>query len=625
MVHRVLTWVTFLVVCVSGNFVSAQQSSLPRILILGDSISMGYTPFVVKELTGVASVSRPTKNGKPENCAGTSYAIQNIERWISESNEPAIIFFNFGLHDLKHEDASGKASNDLETGRQAEPEKYREQLTQIVERLERTQAKLVFVATTPVPNGVKPYRSIGDPLQYNAIARTVVEPRGIDVLDLYTPVLEKIAIWQKPANVHFNPEGSSQLAKLVATKARLLLSDRAAPNRSIVAPWTADEKLVEKLGADGKFNYDESKVPAYELPPLISKVWENKERSVVLDSFAEEMYGRLPEELNVAQVSSSSTAIELGSIAPRVTAEKVEIGVAVNGVEFFKFPFVLFRPAGEGSFPTVVLIHNREFPDPKTALEKPIGFLPIEMIIEKGFAVAVFYTQDVEPDRADAAGQGIRNTCNKTFGDDANRSDYWGCLSAWAWGASRVLDAFENNSSIDKHHVYVLGHSRGGKTALWAAANDLRFAGAMSNESGCAGAALSRRRYGETLTRIGKTFPYWFAPKFQTYADREDELPLDQHQLIAAIAPRVVCVGSAAEDLWADPRGEFEALIAAGPAFSADEFSGNATPAENAPPMPGLGNQVSVGARSYHIRPGDHNLTEGDWLRYLDHIKKLNH
>jgi pimeloyl-ACP methyl ester carboxylesterase len=239
------------------------------------------------------------------------------------------------------------------------------------------------------------------------------------------------------------------------------------------------------------------------------------------------------------------------------------------------------------------------------------------MLVENGYAVAVFHTSDVEPDRADANGGGIRAACDRVFSDSRDRSDHWGCLTAWSWGASRVTDFLTADNSFDPSRITVIGHSRGGKTALWAAAQDTRFAVAISNESGCGGAALSRRTYGETVARITTAFPYWFAPSFAGFAKRENELPIDQHQLIGLIAPRGVCIGSANEDLWADPRGEFLALASAAPVY---KLLGKQSIAENQ--MPAMGEHLVTGPTSYHVRPGAHDLTEGDWGRYMKFLKQ---
>lgn len=198
-------------------------------------------------------------------------------------------------------------------------------------------------------------------------------------------------------------------------------------------------------------------------------------------------------------------------------------------------------------------------------------------------------------------------------GDRADRpADAWMAISAWAWGASRAMDYLETDPRVDAKRVAVVGHSRGGKTALWAAAEDERFAMAVSNNSGSCGAALSRRRFGETIV-MTHTNPHWFCDNFRRYHDSEDDLPFDQHMLIGLIAPRAVYVTSATEDLWADPRGEFLGLAHSSPVYA---LWGHPPIAPDA--MPLADSPLRAGPRAYHIRTGVHDLTAYDWARFAD-------
>lgn len=225
-----LAFLTTAIAGITSRPVFAQKK--PRALILGDSISIGYTPFVQKMLEGEAVVIRPTrtnaKTGKTsaENCAGTNNGVKQIDRWLKlDGGKWDVIHFNFGLHDLKRVNPKTRAnSNNPDDPHQASPEVYEKQLREIVAKLKQTHAKLIFATTTPVPEGgVKPHRDIADVTRYNDIARKIMKENGVAIDDLYSFALPKLKEIQRPVNVHFTPAGSRQLAEQVVKHIRTAL------------------------------------------------------------------------------------------------------------------------------------------------------------------------------------------------------------------------------------------------------------------------------------------------------------------------------------------------------------------------------------------------------------------
>jgi hypothetical protein len=219
---RTRLWLALVLLFGAGCAAPAPLTEEPRgpwrVLILGDSISIGYTPHVRKQLADSAMVVRPTnKNGGAENCEGTNKGVQHIDRWLAlEGGDWDVIHFNFGLHDLKRIDPeTGKGSNNPDDPYQASPERYEAQLREIVRSLQKTGAHLIFATTTPVPTGVRPYRAPEDAVEYNRIAVGVMEKAGIEVNDLYGLALPYLATLQQPENVHFTKDGSYALSLAV--------------------------------------------------------------------------------------------------------------------------------------------------------------------------------------------------------------------------------------------------------------------------------------------------------------------------------------------------------------------------------------------------------------------------
>lgn len=402
---------------------------------------------------------------------------------------------------------------------------------------------------------------------------------------------------------------------------------RAAAAGAAEAPggWRADPKLLEELERKKTpWVYREADVPAYELPdPLLcadgsrvatAEQWEKKRRPETLELFRTHVYGRAP--ARPAKVTFAVTAEDARAMGGKVTLRRVTITSADGAGRSYAFPMALLvpndRPAG-GRVPAFVLINNRPVSSADPTRQAKADFWPAEQIVARGYAAAVFQTNDVDPDRADAASRarGVRGVWPDGSGKAGE--DGWATIAAWAWGASRVMDYLQTDAAIDASKVALVGHSRGGKTALWAGAQDERFALVVSNDSGCGGAALSRRRFGETVERINRAIPYWFCGNFTKYNGKEDELPIDQHQLLALIAPRAAYVASADADFWADQRGEYLSLVHASPVHA---LYGNAP--LRAEEMPPLESPLVRGKLAYHIRRGGHGLTLYDWARFMD-------
>ncbi len=291
-----------------------------------------------------------------------------------------------------------------------------------------------------------------------------------------------------------------------------------------------------------------------------------------------------------------------------------------------RFALSLDLPLGRFTFPVTCLVPSRPAPAGGWPFfihlafrpEVPDRYLPAEEIIDNGFAVFNLYYQDISPDRQDDFAVGLPTF----FPVDLAKPASWGKVAMWAWAASRVLDfALAQQAAglpLDLARAAVVGHSRLGKTALWAGAQDERFQYVISNDSGCSGAALTRGKTGEDITAITSRFPYWFCPTYRAYADREDELPFDQHFLIAASAPRRVYIASAAEDSWADPQAEFLAALAASEVYQRIGLSGLVTPDS----WPSDDCIRADGELAYQRRPGSHFFSRTDWQRFMAYVGK---
>lgn len=405
-------------------------------------------------------------------------------------------------------------------------------------------------------------------------------------------------------------------------------------------------------------NYDEQKVPHYTLPELMPKAtgtksdlerWESGRRAEVLSLLEQHIYGRTP----TASVKVQSELVEqsddaLDGIAIRrqfeLTFSRQQASPKNRDAShLIRVQVLVYTPkAATGPVPAFLglsfsgnqSVHSdakillstqrmraqgRQGVVGREGTEKTRGTgeqrWQAELLIQRGYGLVTVYCGDFCPDSPAQLDEGVLPLFYKP-GQSERAADEWGAIGAWAWGLSQVRNWLTVDALVDAQKVVVIGHSRLGKAALWAGAQDSKFAMVISNNSGCGGAALYRRCYGERLHQMQRNFPHWFCKDHAQWAEREAELPVDQHMLLALVAPRPLYVASAEGDRWADPKGEF---LSAQQASQIYQLYGK--PGLSNKTMPAV-NEPITGQIGYHLRTGNHNITRYDWQQYLDFADK---
>jgi hypothetical protein len=383
-------------------------------------------------------------------------------------------------------------------------------------------------------------------------------------------------------------------------------------------------------------NYDEAKVGTYTLPdplvfndgkPVRTPADWSKRRAEIVRMFEDDVFGHSPKPQAIRYEVFDEERHALGG-----TAIRKQVTIYFSGrKDGPKEDVLIYLPASaHGPVPLILTLNfrgnqavvsdpavrlgtlwNIQTHQPGPAREASRGTdsqFDVEKVIKRGYGFATIYCQQIEPDFADGWKYGVRTM----FLDRPPRDSEWGAIGAWSYGLSRAMDYLEHDKEVDAKRVAIMGHSRLGKTVLWAGATDRRFAMVISNCPGEGGASLARRNYGETIASMTTgRYGYWFAPKLAEFGDRVDQLPVDMHELIALIAPRPVYVTGAVEDRWADPKGEFLACVAAGPVYrllGTQDLGTDQMPEVNQPVMHTI---------AYHIRDGKHDVLPFDWLQYL--------
>jgi hypothetical protein len=387
-------------------------------------------------------------------------------------------------------------------------------------------------------------------------------------------------------------------------------------------------------------NYDEARVPAYTLPPLLvmhdgtavrsAAQWPAR-RAEILSLLESQMFGKVPVfPMPAPRVSvvTDPPALDGRAVRKRITliAGGRELQVLLYLPAQVKRPVPVF--VGLGFSPNQSVSADPGVPLAGTWTQDPatgaITLVPateasrgtaasrwqLDMVLARGYGLATVYYGDIEPDFDGALAHGVRAAALRP-GQQTPAQDEWGAIAAWAWGLSRVADYLVSDPDVDASRLAVVGHSRLGKTALWAAARDIRFGLVISNDSGEGGAAISRRQFGETVADLNTRFPHWFCGNYQQYNRREAAMPFDAHMLLALIAPRPLYVASAEDDRWADPTGEFLGALGASAVYERLGQPGLGTTV-----MPPVNTPVG-GTVRYHVRTGGHDITAYDWQQYL--------
>jgi hypothetical protein len=337
------------------------------------------------------------------------------------------------------------------------------------------------------------------------------------------------------------------------------------------------------------------------------EIWEKYRRPEIINLFSEYIYGTRPIEKPNDLRFNIVEEKEFNGIRRRI------IEISFSNYKFNVYGYLpLICKNKIPAFLYVMHEYQEERCDLKSSIE--CDFVAICDIVGRGYGVFIMPTSGIAPDWEEGAEykKGIYPHIEPE--NYVRKENSWATISAWSWGASRVMDYLETDLVIDSNRITIVGHSRGGKTALWAAATDTRFFCAISNDSGCAGAAMHRTKKGEHIKDINITD--WFCSNYKKFNDSEQMLPVDQHMLIASIAPRLCYVSSSSEDTWADPLAERHSCRLANEIYELYNMKGVELPDE---PVE-LNRAYHDGNIGYHVKTGEHSITKQDWNMFLDFL-----
>ena len=378
---------------------------------------------------------------------------------------------------------------------------------------------------------------------------------------------------------------------------------------------------------DKDVNYDEARLPAYDLPPLLvapdgkkittADEWFQIRRPQILALFSNLIYGRVPDPAFPIKQTFEVVKTDPNFMDGKATRKDVKIRLSNENGEK-EMHFLVFVPNKADKPAPAFFKHSfnntqsKDFDASPTRPGKLRNGWPLGDFFDRGYGFCAVYQQDL----VDHNETSFLNSIHKLFypkGQSFPKAREWGVLSACAWGAMRGMDYLETDDDIDHTRIAIMGHSKMGKATVWTAAQDQRFALAISAQSGCAGAALWRRKSGETLKKMVTRFPYWLCRNAWKFVEQEDDLPVDQHMLLACIAPRPIYVHSSVDDTWADSRGEYLSAYHASEVYRLLGKKGLEIEAQPKPGEPIIKSDVG-----YHTRAGGHSIDPYDWERFLE-------
>lgn len=397
--------------------------------------------------------------------------------------------------------------------------------------------------------------------------------------------------------------------------------------------------LIKLPRVDGPLTQAQASPPvlaAFGVDPPIetSAQWSARRAPLLRAAFAANVYGQMPPAGATRVVDTR--AIEFSGLGGLGSLEEWTIETQA-GAKPVRLHLALVLPNGKGPFPVIVMetfCGNRAAFKGATGLAKTAARTPsdcnnarmrpliqtifgahifnppFEAVLRRGYALAMFHPGEVVADAAEAGLKDLEEISGQAR-NDPNRP---GAIAAWAWAYSRVIDMLNQDGRLDPARQAVWGHSRNGKAALLAAAFDPDIDLVLALQPGTGGATLSRSRGGETVAQMTKAFPHWFSPAFGAFGDREADLPVDQHQLLALIAPRPILLGAARRDGWSDPKGALRAAQGASPVYALFGVTGlNQT---------GLNDPDLSANLAFYTRPGLHGVTRQDWANSLDFLDR---